>query len=104
MGLLSDYSRQALAYDSTRGASPSVLVPLRRALVGAPGRELADIGGGTGNYAFALAGEGWQPTVVDCSAQMLAQASAKGLGTMRANATRLPFADVEIKSVGLLGT
>ena len=93
MGLLSDYSRQARAYDSTRGASPSVLVPLRRALAGAPGRELADIGGGTGNYALALAGEGWQPTVVDRSMQMLTQASAKGLKTVRANATRLPFAE-----------
>lgn len=93
MGLLSDYSRQARAYDSTRGASPSVLVPLRRALSGAPGRELADIGGGTGNYALALAGEGWQPTVVDRSVQMLSQASAKGLKTVRANATRLPFAE-----------
>ncbi len=93
MGLLSDYSRQARAYDSTRGASPSVLVPLRRALAGAPGHELADIGGGTGNYALALAGEGWQSTVVDRSVQMLAQASAKGLKTVRANATRLPFAE-----------
>jgi ubiquinone/menaquinone biosynthesis C-methylase UbiE len=63
VGLLSDCSRQALAYDTTRGASPSVLAPLRRALEHAPGRELIDIGGGTGNYALALAGEGWQPVV-----------------------------------------
>jgi ubiquinone/menaquinone biosynthesis C-methylase UbiE len=93
MGLLSDYSRQALAYDTTRAASPSVLAPLRRALAGAPGPELADIGGGTGNYALALADEGWRPVVVDRSAQMLAQAAGKGLETIRANATRLPFAD-----------
>jgi SAM-dependent methyltransferase len=102
MGLLSDYSRQALAYDSTRGASPSVLVPLRRALAGAPGRQLADIGGGTGNYALALAGEGWQPTVVDRSAQMLAQASIKGLETVRANATHLPFADASFDAAILV--
>jgi ubiquinone/menaquinone biosynthesis C-methylase UbiE len=93
VGLLSDYSRQALAYDTTRGASPSVLAPLRRALEHAPGRELIDIGGGTGNYALALAGEGWRPIVVDRSAQMLAQAAHKGLETTRANAIRLPFAD-----------
>jgi ubiquinone/menaquinone biosynthesis C-methylase UbiE len=102
MGLLSDYSRQALAYDTTRGASPSVLAPLRRALAGAPGRTLADIGGGTGNYALALAGEGWQPTVVDRSAQMLAQASAKGLETIRANAMRLPFADASFDAAMLV--
>jgi ubiquinone/menaquinone biosynthesis C-methylase UbiE len=93
VGLLSDYSRQALAYDSTRAASPSVLAPLRRALACAPGPELADIGGGTGNYALALASEGWRPVVVDRSAQMLAQAARKGLETVRANAIRLPFAD-----------
>jgi ubiquinone/menaquinone biosynthesis C-methylase UbiE len=95
MGLLSDYSRQARAYDTTRGASPSVLAPLRRAIAGAPGRELVDIGGGTGNYALALAlaREAWQPVVVDRSAQMLEQAAAKGLETIRASATRLPFAD-----------
>jgi SAM-dependent methyltransferase len=102
MALLSDYSRQARAYDSTRGASPSVLVPLRIALAGAPGRELADIGGGTGNYALALADEDWQPTVVDRSVQMLAQASAKGLKTVRANATRLPFAEATFDAAMLV--
>jgi len=93
VGLLSDYSRQALAYDSTRAASPSVLAPLRVALAGAPGSRLADIGGGTGNYALALAEEGWKSVVADRSAQMLAHAGAKGLDTVRADATRLPFAD-----------
>lgn len=102
MGLLSDYSRQALAYDSTRAASPSLLVPLRRALAGAPGRELADIGGGTGNYALALCGDGWRPTVLDRSAPMLARASAKGLETVRANATRLPFADASFDAAMLV--
>ena len=93
VGLLSDYSRQALAYDTTRGASPSVLAPLRRSLADAPGRELVDIGGGTGNYALSLAGEGWRPVVVDRSSQMLAHAAEKGLETIRADATRLPLAD-----------
>lgn len=102
MGLLSDYSRQALAYDSTRGASPSVLAPLRRALEGAPGRRLADVGGGTGNYALALAGEGWQPLVVDRSPQMLARASDKGLDTIRAEATSLPLADDSFDAVMLV--
>jgi SAM-dependent methyltransferase len=93
LGLLSDYSRQAIAYDTTRTASPSVLAPLRQALAGAPGRRLADVGGGTGNYALALAGEGWRAVVADRSEPMLAHAAAKGLDTVRADATRLPFAD-----------
>ncbi len=72
VGVLLDYSRQAEHYDETRSASPSVLRGLRDALKGAPGRRLADIGGGTGNYALALRREGWEPVVVDRSPAMLA--------------------------------
>jgi ubiquinone/menaquinone biosynthesis C-methylase UbiE len=92
-GILRDYSRQAETYDATRAASPSVLAPLREALDGAPGRKLVDIGGGTGNYALALAGEGWDPLVVDRSQAMLARASAKGLATLAGDAQRLPLPD-----------
>ncbi len=91
MSLLPNYSRQAERYDQTRSASPSVLQQLREALTGAPGRRLADIGGGTGNYALALRREGWEPVVVDRSAEMLARAAAKGLETVTADAQRLPF-------------
>jgi SAM-dependent methyltransferase len=93
VGLLPDYSCQAERYDETRSASPSVLRALREALKGAPGRRLADIGGGTGNYALALRSEGWKPVVVDRSAEMLARAAAKGLDTVEADAQRLPFED-----------
>jgi SAM-dependent methyltransferase len=93
VSLLGDYSRQAECYDETRSASPSVLRPLRKALQGAPGRRLADIGGGTGNYALALKREGWEPVVVDRSAEMLARAAAKGLETIEADAQHLPFED-----------
>jgi len=68
-------------------------VPLRAALAGAPGATLADIGGGTGNYALALAAEGWNPLVIDRSPEMLAHAHDKGLQTVMANARSLPFAD-----------
>jgi SAM-dependent methyltransferase len=93
VGLLPDYSRQAERYDETRSASPSVLRPLREALEGAPGHRLADIGGGTGNYALALQREGWDPVVVDRSAEMLARAAAKGLEVVEADAQQLPFED-----------
>jgi demethylmenaquinone methyltransferase/2-methoxy-6-polyprenyl-1,4-benzoquinol methylase len=93
MGLLPDYSRRAEQYDETRSASPSFLRALREALKGAPGRRLADIGGGTGNYALALRREGWEPVVVDRSAEMLAWAAAKGLEIVHADAQRLPFKD-----------
>jgi hypothetical protein len=68
VGLLPDYSRQAERYDETRAASPSVWRVLLAALEGAPGRRLADLGGGTGNYALALSAQGWEPVVVDRSA------------------------------------
>lgn len=93
MSLLPDYSRQAESYDERRAASPSVLRPLREALEGAPGPRLADIGGGTGNYALALQREGFTPVVVDRSPAMLERAKAKGLETVQADAQRLPFAD-----------
>jgi demethylmenaquinone methyltransferase/2-methoxy-6-polyprenyl-1,4-benzoquinol methylase len=93
MSLLPDYSRQAERYDETRSASPSVLQPLRDALEGAPGRRVADIGGGTGNYALALKRVGWAPVVVDRSPEMLARAAAKGLETLEADAQCLPFED-----------
>ena len=93
MSLLRDYSNQARTYDETRAASPSVLGPLREALEGAPGRQLADIGGGTGNYARALRDEGWDPVVIDREPAMLARAGAKGLPTIESDAQRLPLAD-----------
>ncbi len=102
MGLLPDYSRQAEHYDRTRAASPSVMRALRKALEGAPGRRLADIGGGTGNYALALQHEGWQPTVVDRSPQMLARAAGKGLAVVQADAQRLPFADASFDAATMI--
>lgn len=98
-GLLPDYDNQARTYDETRGASPSVLEPLRAALSGAPGRRLLDVGGGTGNYAAALREEGWEPVVCDRSAAMLARAAAKGLATVEADAQELPFEDAVFDAV-----
>lgn len=102
MSLLPDYSRQAEHYDDTRAASPSVLRRVREALEGAPGRRLADIGGGTGNYALALEREGWEPVVVDRSPGMLARAAAKGLETIEADAQRLPFEDASFDAVTMI--
>jgi len=102
MAILPDYSTQALTYDTTRGASPSVLAPLRDALRGAPGRSLLDCGGGTGNYAQALRDEGWRPIVLDRSAAMLQHAAAKGLETVHGDALALPFADSSFDAVMLV--
>jgi ubiquinone/menaquinone biosynthesis C-methylase UbiE len=98
-GLLPDYSNQAKTYDETRTASSSVLAALREALDAAPGRRLLDVGGGTGNYAAALLGEGWQPVVSDRSPDMLARAAAKGLEIVEADAQALPFEDASFDAV-----
>jgi demethylmenaquinone methyltransferase/2-methoxy-6-polyprenyl-1,4-benzoquinol methylase len=100
--LLRDYTNQARTYDETRAASPSVLGPLREALAGAPGPRLADIGGGTGNYARALRDDGWDPVVVDREPAMLARAAAKGLETVEADAQRLPLPDAGFDAVMLV--
>lgn len=93
MSLLPDYSTQARTYDETRAASGPVLSALHAALAGAPGNRLADIGGGTGNYALALAQENWEPVVIDRSPEMLALAAQKGLATLTAAADHLPLDD-----------
>src|SRR3954468_21517313 len=102
VSLLRDYSRQAQTYDETRSASRSVLGPLREALAGAPGRRLADIGGGTGNYSRALRDEGWDPVVVDRQPEMLARAAGKGLETIEADARSLPLADASVDAAMLV--
>jgi demethylmenaquinone methyltransferase/2-methoxy-6-polyprenyl-1,4-benzoquinol methylase len=87
--LLDDYSRQALTYDRSRAADGPLTELIDRALRPAPGPRLIDIGGGTGNYAAALAARGWRPLVADISAPMLERAAAKGLATLRTDAQDL---------------
>jgi ubiquinone/menaquinone biosynthesis C-methylase UbiE len=100
--LLRDYTRQARTYDETRSASPSVLGPLREALAGTPGRRLADIGGGTGNYSRALREDGWDPVVIDREPAMLARAAAKGLETIEADARALALPDESVDAAMLV--
>jgi SAM-dependent methyltransferase len=88
-----DYDSWAKNYDSTRGASPSVLRALLEALGPANRRSLLDIGGGTGNFAQALAHAGFAVALCDCSREMAWRASAKlgGVPVAVADASRLPF-------------
>jgi ubiquinone/menaquinone biosynthesis C-methylase UbiE len=88
-----DYREQAVRYDQTRGASPSILAPLVRALAGSPGPRIVDVAGGTGNYALALRAHGYEPVVADVSIEMLTRARGKGLAVVRTDAARLPFGD-----------
>jgi ubiquinone/menaquinone biosynthesis C-methylase UbiE len=62
-------------------------------LLGAGDGALVDIGCGTGSYAAALAELGWTVTGVDVSEDMLRRAREKGVETVQADATTLPFED-----------
>lgn len=62
-------------------------------LLGNPAGSLVDIGCGTGTYAAALAERGWDVSGVDVSEDMLRRAAEKGVHTVRADATALPFED-----------
>lgn len=98
-----EYSRQAATYDSTRDASPSVVGPLSEAL-GPPANEarLLDVGGGTGNYAVAMAGLGWHPVVVDRNRAMLEAAARKRLPTVCGDAAVLPVPTSSVDAVMLV--
>jgi len=62
-------------------------------LLGDPAGALIDVGCGTGSYAAALGARGWDVTGVDISEDMLRLARERGVHTVRADATSLPFAD-----------
>lgn len=97
-----DYRHQAETYDRTRGASSSILGPLRTVLGGAPGHLLLEVGGGTGNYSASLRAEGWRPVVLDVSAEMLSRAAPKGLPVLLGDATRLPASPRSFDAVTLI--
>jgi len=86
-----DYDAWAKKYDNTRGASPSVLRPLREALGAPNGRSLLDIGGGTGNYSVALGEAGFRVDHCDPSAGMVQRAASKMGPTVVADGQHLPF-------------
>ncbi|HEU5215515.1 MAG TPA: class I SAM-dependent methyltransferase, partial [Gaiellaceae bacterium] len=62
-------------------------------LLGEPDGSLLDVGCGTGSYTAALAELGWDATGVDISEDMLRRANARGVRTVHADATSLPFED-----------
>jgi ubiquinone/menaquinone biosynthesis C-methylase UbiE len=62
-------------------------------LLGEANGSLLDVGCGTGSYTAALAERGWDVTGLDVSEDMLRRAEARGVPTVHADATSLPFED-----------
>ena len=88
-GLSSWYDETFAWYaDPSSGPAAEVL-----ALLGAGPGLVLDVGCGTGLFAVALGGAGWTVGGADVSADQLALAAPRCAWTVRADATRLPFAD-----------
>jgi len=62
-------------------------------LLGKGSGSLVDVGCGTGAYALGLTKLGWEVTGVDISEDMLRRARERGVHTVRADASALPFAE-----------
>jgi SAM-dependent methyltransferase len=95
------FDRVAGDYDATRGFPPGVEDRVAALVAGAgglgPGARLLEVGIGTGRIALPLARRGIRVVGVDLSRPMLGRLLEKRAGLavdpVRANASRLPFAD-----------
>ena len=95
------YDQWAATYDTDSKTNWLIAldeIEVERALGAVAGRDLLDVGGGTGRYAVRLARAGARVTVLDFSEQMIAKARAKvGAEAIRFVAhdvlTPFPFAD-----------
>lgn len=73
-------------------------------LLGAGNGRLLDLGCGTGAQTVAFRDAGWQVIGVDVSADMLRRAGKRGLETVLADVTALPFEDDSFDAVVSLWT
>ena len=88
------YDRIGDRYTRTRAADPRIVEALIAALDLPPGARLLDVGGGTGNYAVALAEHGFRVTVVEPSSTMREQATAHPeIAWLAARAEDIPLDD-----------
>ncbi|MCG1003102.1 MULTISPECIES: class I SAM-dependent methyltransferase [Halobacterium] len=98
------FERFAPLYDLVMPAADRGDLAAGLAAAERPVERVLDVGGGTGRAARALARDteavpGWDVTVVDASARMLAKARASGLPTVRGDAAELPFPDDSVDAV-----
>ncbi len=68
-------------------------------LLGKGNGSLLDVGCGTGAYSPGLTELGWNVTGVDISEDMLRRARGRGVDTVQADVTALPFTDATFDAV-----
>ena len=68
------YNSIGKGYDTTRQSDPRIVATIVELLNLAPGKTIADIGAGTGNYSNAIAAKGYKIVAIEPSAVMQAQA------------------------------
>ncbi|MEL7532497.1 MAG: class I SAM-dependent methyltransferase [Bacteroidota bacterium] len=92
------YDRIGKAYNDTRKADPYLLSRMQALLTKPAGKEVLDIGCGTGNYTIALAQAGYRMIGVEPSKQMLETAHSRNATvTWRSGrAERIPLADQSV--------
>jgi SAM-dependent methyltransferase len=87
-------------YSQVRKADPRVTEMLLRELALQPGKWIADIGAGTGNYALALAERGYHVRAVEPSQVMLSQAKVHPqVQYSQGYAEELPLEDGEVDAI-----
>lgn len=99
-----NYPEQAATYDQTRSASRWIVEAVAAHLGAGAGRSLADVAGGTGNYARAFADRGFRVTIVDAEPAMLARSVEKlgpGHGVV-GDAAALPLRDGAVDAAVLI--
>lgn len=88
------YDRIGQSYVTSRAADPRIVAELIRLLDLPTGAAIADIGAGSGNYANALAEEGYRVEAVEPSATMRAQSRAHpGVTWHEGTAEAIPLPD-----------
>ena len=93
------FDRFARLYDPLMPASSAEDFEAAFAFADRPVRRVLDLAGGTGRVADALDASGYETVVADLSEPMLGEAHARGLQTVRGDASRLPFPDDSFDAV-----
>ncbi|HEY4454920.1 MAG TPA: class I SAM-dependent methyltransferase [Pseudonocardiaceae bacterium] len=97
-----DYTREAAAYDETRGGVPraNAAADAIESLLPRGTRSLLDVAGGTGIVASVLAERGLDPIVVDRASGMAVLAGSRLPGrVVLGDAAALPLADASVDAV-----